>query len=172
MTEASSTPSTSATSTTPILSQTDQVTSPQDNATATVASATTPITMTAEEPSSSSNGTALLPMDDAELLSILGYAFEDWDDNVPELSEEEEEGNNNNNHSTTTITTTTTTTTTGTKRKRDHNHAQDDDDLFAQLEFVEVPLVKKQFVEDDLTLDPSHWLDDEEIRFTLDLIAS
>ncbi|KAG0170036.1 hypothetical protein DFQ28_002887 [Apophysomyces sp. BC1034] len=97
--------------------------------------------------------TAVPHIDDSELLALLGYAFDDWDDNVPELSEEEDNVQEPQ---------------ISGKRKRDN----DDDDLFAQLDFVEVPLTKKQFVEDDLTLDISQWMDDEEIRLTLDLIAS
>ncbi|KAI8891130.1 hypothetical protein K501DRAFT_265004 [Backusella circina FSU 941] len=107
-------------------------------------------------------------VDDVELLAILGLsppptslsddddlAVLDWDD-TPELSEEEDIDD--------------AQSMTG-KRKRDQ-----DDDLFAELDFIEVPLPPKKqrsFVEEDLTLElHTKLLDDEDIRLALDLISS
>ncbi|OBZ84265.1 hypothetical protein A0J61_07690 [Choanephora cucurbitarum] len=130
--------------------------------------------------------TVTATVDDAELLTILGLsslpsspvmcndrlAVLDWDD-MPELSEEEGEEEEDDDSIVT--------------NKRKHS----DDDLFAEFDFVEVPLMEQaqdteetdqkkrkllqpSFVDDeDTLLNPNLNLQlDDDIQLALDLIAS
>ncbi|KAI8378052.1 uncharacterized protein BYT42DRAFT_572552 [Radiomyces spectabilis] len=102
------------------------------------------------ESNSSSSSTTTASMDPPVVL--------DWDD-MPELLEEEDDENDSHH--------------AGKKRSRD-----DEDDLFATLDFVEVPMPKKPatsvFVDTDVNLDSIHaqLLNDQDIRLALELIAS
>ncbi|KAG2193501.1 hypothetical protein INT46_002992 [Mucor plumbeus] len=125
-------------------------------------------------------------VDDVELLNILGLtsfnananaiscnnqddlAVLDWND-MPELSAEEEEDEEEDEDDKQSI-------SSNNKRKSNDQG----EDLFAQLDFVEVPLLKKQktFVDEEdesellsLNMDLLPPLDDE-IRLALDLISS
>ncbi|KAI8079003.1 uncharacterized protein B0P05DRAFT_542002 [Gilbertella persicaria] len=120
--------------------------------------------------------TVTATVDDIELLNILGLtsipsspnlcndslAVLDWDD-MPELSEEDDDDSS-----------------IVTKRK----HEDEEEDIFAELDFVEVPFVKEEqepdhkkrkFVSDDTNEEALFNMNlqlEDDIRLALDLISS